>query len=149
MTDSTDSIATLAEIQSRMTMDGFGYGRALGIRLTEAWHGGVRAELTVREDQKRPGGSVAGPVIMGLADAAMWGATMTVHPDGVQSVTSDLTLHFLRRPDGEILRCVATVLKPGRRLIVLRAELTCDDDPAVVAACQSTYAMPGTPIVQD
>ncbi len=73
---------------------------------------------------------------------------MTAHEDGIQSVTSDLTMHFLSRPAGEMLKCVATVIKPGRRLLVLRADLRCDDDPRVVAACQSSYAMPPHPIVK-
>ena len=47
-----------------------------------------------------------------------------------------------------MLKCVATVIKPGRRLLVLRADLRCDDDPRVVAACQSSYAMPPHPIVK-
>jgi uncharacterized protein (TIGR00369 family) len=142
-----DPHATVDQVQAAMSMDGFGYGRSLGIRITGVAFGEVRAEMAVREEFLRPGGTIAGPVLMGLADAAMWGAAMTAHPDGVQSVTSDLSMHFLSRPEGNVLKCVATVIKPGRRLLVLRADLSCDDDPRVVAACQSSYAMPPKAII--
>ena len=142
-----DSHATLEHVQAAMSMDGFGYGKSLGIRITGVEFGVVRAEMDIREEFLRPGGTIAGPVLMGLADAAMWGAGMTAHPDGIQAVTSDLTMHFLSRPAGRVLKCVATVIKPGKRLLALRADLLCDDDPRVVAACQSSYAMPPQPIV--
>jgi uncharacterized protein (TIGR00369 family) len=141
------SHTTIEEVQAAMSMDGFGYGQSLGIRVTAIDHGEIRAEMQIRDEFLRPGGTVAGPILMGLADAAMWGAAMTSHPDGIQSVTSDMTVHFLSRPAGKLLKCVASVIKPGKRLIVLRADLTCDDDPRVVAACQSTYAVPAKPII--
>lgn len=139
--------ATLDQVQAAMSMDGFGYGKSLGIRITDVAFGEVRAEMEIRDEFLRPGGTIAGPVLMGLADASMWGAAMTAHPEGIQAVTSDLSMHFLSRPAGAVLKCVATVIKPGRRLLVLRADLSCDGDPRVVAACQSSYAMPPRAIV--
>ena len=142
-------VNTLAQIQSRMSMDGFGFGQMLGIRVTEIWYGGCLAEIDVRDMLLRPGGTVAGPILMGLADGAMWAAGMTVHEDGVQAVTADMSIHFLRRPDAKVLRCRAEVIKPGRRSMVLRADVMCDDDNTVVTACQGTYAVPSTRIVKD
>lgn len=147
MPEGSNSLATMEEVQAAMSMDGFGYGQSMGIKVTGISWGEVQAEMQIRDEFLRPGGTIAGPVLMGLADAAMWGAAMTVHPDGIQSVTSDLTMHFLSRPAGQVLKCVATVVKPGKRLLVLRADLSCDDDPRVVAACQSSYALPPQPII--
>ena len=101
-----------------MSMDGFGFGQYMGIKITAIAPGVCRAEMAVRDEFLRPGGTIAGPILMGLADAAMWAAAMIAHEDGIQSVTSDLTMHFLSRPAGEVLKCVATVIKPGRRLLV-------------------------------
>jgi len=142
-----ESLVTVAQVQACMDMDGFGYAKTMAIRIAATWSGGCDAHMDIHDGLLRPGGTVAGPVLFGLADAAMWGAAMTVHADGVQSVTSDMTIHFLRRPQGTVLKCRATVIKPGRRLIVCRAELSCDDDPAIVGACQCTYAVPGHPII--
>jgi acyl-coenzyme A thioesterase PaaI-like protein len=105
--------------------------------------------MAITDQMSRPGGTVAGPLLMGIADASMWGAAMTVHPDGHQSVTSDMTIHFLSRPLATVLKCHAEVVKPGRRVIVMRAEVWCDDDPRVVLACQGSYAIPPVPIITD
>lgn len=129
-------------------MDGFGYGQSMGITVTAVDHGVVHSEMEIRDEFLRPGGTIAGPVLMGLVDASMWGAAMTVHAQGIQSVTADLTMHFLSRPAGQVLKCVATVIKPGKRLLVLRADLTCDDDPRVVSSCQSSYVVPPQPIIK-
>lgn len=142
-----DPHATRQQVQAAMSMDGFGYGQSMGIRVTHVAWGEVHAQMDIRDEFLRPGGTIAGPVLMGLADAAMWGTAMASIEDGIQAVTSDMTIHFLSRPAGKVLRCRASVVKPGKRLVVLRADLTCDDDPRVVAACQSSYAMPPQRII--
>ncbi|MGB7299711.1 MAG: PaaI family thioesterase [Burkholderiaceae bacterium] len=143
------SLLDVADIQKHMELDDFGFGRWIAIQITTASYGVVEAELVVRDDMSRPGGTVAGPVLMGIADAAMWGAAMTVNPVGNQSVTSDFTIHFLSRPAARILRCRAEVIKPGRKIMVMRADITCDDDPRVVCACQGAYAVAPVTLVPD
>ncbi len=65
--------ATLEEVQAAMSMDGFGFGQYMGIEITAIEPGVCRAEMAVRDEFLRPGGTIAGPILMGLADAAMWG----------------------------------------------------------------------------
>jgi len=53
--------------------------------------------LPVKQRHLRPGGTVSGPTLMALADAAAYAAVLAAGGH-VQAVTSQLHIHFLRRP---------------------------------------------------
>lgn len=75
-----------------------------------------------RAEYARPGGVVAGPVYMSVADAAMWFALMTRVDDGHMSLTVTLDTLFLSGAREEDILCTARVLKVGRRMIYGTAE---------------------------
>lgn len=118
------------------------FGTWLGGRVTALGWGTADFELPIRDEFLREGGTVAGPVLMGAADIALYAAVMSAYPDGRNSVTSDMTMHFLRRPTGALLSARAELVKTGRRLAMGRVELTMDGDPRVVAHVSGSYALP-------
>ena len=120
------------------------YGTWTGVRAVAIEHGFARLEMALnRPEFLREGASVAGPILMGMADMAMYAAVMSIHPRGREAVTSDMTMHFLRRPRGAKLIGEATVVKPGKRLIVLESRLFADRDAEPVCLVTGTYAIPG------
>lgn len=120
------------------------YGTWTGARAVTIEHGFARLEMPLdRPEFLRAGDSVAGPILMGMADMAMYAAVVSMHQRGLESVTADMTMHFLRRPRGKILRGEARVIKPGKRLIVLESQLFIDDAPDSVCHVTGTYAIPG------
>ncbi len=118
------------------------FGTWLGGRVTALGWGTAEFELPIRDEFLRTGGTVAGPVLMGAGDIALYAAVMSAYPDGRKSVTSDMTMHFLRRPSGPLLRARAELVKTGRRLATGRIELRMDDDPRIVAHIAGSYALP-------
>ncbi len=91
----------------------------------------------------RPGGTVAGPVLFWFADLAMYAAVMTVIGKVPLAVTTDATMHFLRRPRAGALVARASILKRGKRLLVGDVRISHeaeDDDP--VAHAVLTYSVP-------
>ena len=107
---------TADEIQRRM--------RAL-LPLAEAWEvellesegGRARLRLPPRPDLLRPGGTVSGPALMGLADMAMWAALLGINDGEDRSLTADLSIRFLRRiPPGAVV-AEARLLKPKGRFL--------------------------------
>lgn len=89
----------------------------------------------------RPGGSVAGPIMMMATDTAMY-AVILAHTDGEEmALTSDLTFHFLGRAAPGELRVTARLLKLGRRLAVCDVE-TRDATGKLVLHASGTYARP-------
>jgi len=124
------------------TGDRHWFGTWLGGRIVKLGWGTASMELDIREEFLREGGTVAGPIIMGAADLVLYAAVMSAYEGGRKSVTADMTMHFLRRPTGDILKADATIMKFGRRLAMGRIDVRMDDDPRVVAHVASTYALP-------
>lgn len=89
------------------------FAAVLGIEVEAIGSGTARAVLPARASHQRLGGIVAGPMLMGLADLALYaavvGATGQTH-----AVTASLTINFLRKcPAGDIV-AEARLLKIGR-----------------------------------
>lgn len=78
------------------------------------------------ESLERPGGIVAGSVLMTAADVAMWLAIMTRLGTDAMSVTSEMLTTFLNSARREDVRCTARVLKMGKSLIYGVAECSID-----------------------
>ncbi len=97
-----------------------------------------------RDEFLRPGGSVAGPIMMGLADAAFYAVIMGNIGPMELAVTTDLSFHFLRKPPPGDILATATVLKLGKRLVVCEAKLVSEALPAeqIVAHATGTYSLP-------
>src|SRR5579859_205994 len=84
-----------------------------------ALEGGLAVlRMTTTAADLRPGGTVAGPVLFTLADLAIYAAVMTVVGVVPLAVTTDATIHFLRRPLAGRLVASARVLKHGKHLVV-------------------------------
>ncbi|CAA9277494.1 MAG: hypothetical protein AVDCRST_MAG04-3491 [uncultured Acetobacteraceae bacterium] len=97
-----------------------------GVEVVEAAAGRAVVRLPFRPDLLRPGGTVSGPALMGLADVAMWAALLGVTGGRDESVTSTMTVNFLRPfAPGPVL-AEARLLKRGKRMVfgevLLRAE---------------------------
>jgi len=111
-------------------------------RVAEVTADGVVLRLPVGEEHERPGGTVSGPTMMGLADGAAWLATLSRIGPVALAVTSNLTINFLRKPPMADLEAHATILKLGRRLSVCDVRLTTTATDALVAHSTVTYAIP-------
>ncbi|GEK73735.1 MULTISPECIES: PaaI family thioesterase [Halomonas] len=112
------------------TIEGVGEGRAT-------------MSLAIEDEHLRPGASVSGPTLMGLADVCLYVAILAQIGPEPMAVTSDLHCRFLRRPRGDRdLIANARLLKLGRRLAVGEVQLFSDGEEAPVALVTATYALP-------
>lgn len=112
---------------------------------------GVDLRLVVGQDHLRPGGTVSGPTLFGLADVAVYLAILSRIGPAALTVTTSASIDFLRKPAaGRDLVARARLLKLGRRLavgdvLILPAEGDGaaggrDADP--VARATMTYSIP-------
>lgn len=108
---------------------------------------GLRMRVPYDDSQLRPGGSVSGPTMMSLADAAAWMITLSRIGPVALAVTSSLNIAFLSKPAPVDLIAHATLLRLGRRQSVTEVRIWSDGtDPAdPVAHATVTYAIPSTP----
>ncbi|MBI1262409.1 MAG: phenylacetic acid degradation protein [Rhizobiales bacterium] len=90
----------------------------------------------------RPGGTLSGPSMMGLADYAMY-AVLLAHIGPVAlAVTTNLNINFLQKPGPSTLYGEARLLKLGRRLAVGEVSLLQEGVDGPVAHVTLTYSIP-------
>jgi uncharacterized protein (TIGR00369 family) len=120
----------------------FGEMMGLSVDYFESDH--VRLRAVYSERFLRPGGTIAGPVMMGLADAALYALVLSRIGPVELAVTTNLSINFLKRPAPGDVIADARMLKLGKRLAVgevsLYSESGSHEDP--VAHVTGTYSIP-------
>lgn len=115
----------------------------LGFIVDEIKEGEVVVRVPYQDSFVRPGGTIAGPVLMALADFAMWGAVMSLIGRVELAVTTNLNINFLKRPTPGDVVATSRVLKLGKRLAVGDVFLHgTGSDQGLVAHATVTYSIP-------
>ena len=111
----------------------FPFAREFGFALESLGDGVVVVRAPYRSAFLRPGGTIAGPVIMGLADYAIYVALLTrigmVELDDAGVGEADLIAN-------------ASIIKLGKRLAVGEVELISAGADNLVAHVTATYSIP-------
>lgn len=104
---------------------------------------GVTLRLCVAERHLRPGGTVSGPSMFGLADVALYLAILSRLGPVALAVTTNASMDFMRKPmAGRDVLAEARLLKLGRVLAVGDALLFSEGEAAPVARASMTYSIP-------
>ncbi len=101
----------------------------------------VRYEITHAD--LRPGGTVSGPTLFGIADAALYVAVLAELGIIALAVTTNMNINFLRKPSATqdiIAQC--NLIKVGRTLVIGDVFLYSEGSDAPVAHAVGTYAIP-------
>jgi uncharacterized protein (TIGR00369 family) len=93
-------------------------GAAMSFDFITLERGLVVVRVTTSAADLRPGDTVSGPTLFALADLAMYAAVLSSVGPIPLAVTTDATVHFLRRPQAGKLMARARLLKEGARLVV-------------------------------
>lgn len=136
-----DSAIGAAELED-LIREGVPLVGSYGVTVEALGRGFVRFRMPYREDFVRPGGTITGPAMFGLADVALYGAVLSAIGRVELAVTTSMTINFLRKPRPGAILADARVLKLGKRLaygdILIFSEG--EDDP--VAHATGTYSIP-------
>ncbi|MBK9626067.1 MAG: PaaI family thioesterase [Rhodocyclaceae bacterium] len=101
----------------------------------------VRHEVGI--DELRPGGTVSGPVLMAVADVALYVAILGEIGIVPLAVTTSLSINFLRKPTpNSAIIGVCKLMKVGKSLAVGEVALYSEGTPAPVAHAVGTYSIP-------
>lgn len=114
------------------------FARLLGVQLEDIGNGVATLVLKVRKELTQNHGVVHGGVIASLIDTATAFAIISVLPPKDKVTTVDLTISYLRPATRGQLRAVAKVVRSGRRLFVVSANVFASDEK-LVATALSTY----------
>ena len=110
--------------------------------------GRARMRIPIETEYLRPGGTVSGPTMMGLADNVAYVLVIGHLGPAALAVTTHLSIDFLRRPQGVEMLADARLVKLGRSLAVMTIDLSTVDEvgaePDVakpVAVVSTTYSL--------
>jgi len=135
--------AITADQFRQILRDGMPLGAAMPFEVISLEWGHAVLRLTTGPADLRPGGTISGPVLFGLADLAMYAAVLSVVGNEPMAVTTDATVHFLRRPRAGVQVARARLLKEGQRLIVGDVHIAQEgNEDAPVAHFVMTYSVP-------
>ncbi len=111
-----------------------------GIYLQNISAGQAELVLPYSEKSLRPGGTIAGPFMMMLADVCMFAVVLSLLGEIKLAVTTSLNINFLRKPSECDLVAKGNIIKLGKRLAVVEVSIYSDED--IVAHATGTYSIP-------
>ena len=121
-----------------MTLDHVPFAKLLGIEVETSEPGHAVLSLQLRHELMRNNGIAHGGVIATLIDSAMAIAIMALLEENERTVTVDITIHYLRPLSEGTTRASARVVRAGRRVVTVSAELF-DHEGKLAATAISTY----------
>ena len=133
---------TALEVQNLIRM-GVPMAEDIDLRIDRLEAAGVLARVPFHAKLVRPGGTLSGPTIMALGDAAMYAVILAQLDNVEMAVTSNLNINFLSKPKPEDLLAEAKILKLGRRQVVCEVAVYSVSNPQdLVAHVTGTYVLP-------
>ncbi|MAM00413.1 MAG: thioesterase [Alteromonadaceae bacterium] len=104
---------------------------------------GATVKYLVGEADLRPGGTVSGPVLMSVADVALYVAVLGEIGLVPLAVTTSLNINFLRKPAAhQNILGECKLIKVGRSLAIGEVSIYSEGDPEPVAHAVGTYSIP-------
>jgi len=114
------------------------YLKLLGIELVEITEEKAVMSLEMQEKLRQPYGLLHGGATASLIDTAMAFAVIAALGTEDKATTVDLTVQYLRpHTEGKVV-CTAKVLRAGKRLLFLSAEVV-NEQGKLTATALSTY----------
>jgi len=113
----------------------------IGAELSRVEPGIVEITLPFRSDLTQQHDHLHGGMVTTIADTACGYAAYSLMPAGSEVLSVELKINLLRPARGESFVARAEVIKPGRTLTVVRADvfsITGDGDQELVATMQGT-----------
>lgn len=132
---------TVAEFQE-IVRRSLPFAQGLGAEIVELGPARTVLRMPYRDDFLRPGGTISGPILMGLADLAMYAIVLAAIGRVELAVTTSLAINFLRKPPPADILAQARLLKLGKRLAVGEVDIRSEGEEELVAHATSTYSIP-------
>lgn len=114
----------------------------MGMSADEIGEGSAVLRLPYRASMLRPGGVIAGPMMMALADACMFAVALSVIGEVKLAVTTSFNINFLHRASPGDLLAEGGILKLGKRLLVAQVTVRSEGHERSVAHATGTYSIP-------
>ncbi|SFK80719.1 PaaI family thioesterase [Shimia haliotis] len=94
-----------------------------GAEIDEIALGQVTLRAAINDGCKQQHGFAHAALTFGLGDSAAGYSALSVMPLEAEVLTSEMKIHLLAPAQGEYLEAVGKVIKPGKRLVIVQAEV--------------------------
>ncbi|HEY7352174.1 MAG TPA: PaaI family thioesterase [Terriglobales bacterium] len=120
--------------------------QSLGIELTSSGKGYCETRVRIAPSHRQQHGFIHAGVLMTLADHTCGGAAATTIPKGRDVITVENKISFLRPASGDELTCRAQVLRAGKNLVFVEAELMTNSDKGIVLVAKASSTLAVIPL---
>mgnify|MGYP003362145597 FL=1 len=115
----------------------------LGARLDSVAPGRVVISAPILPGSRQQHGVAHAGLTFALGDTAAGYSALSVMPDDSEVMTAEIKINLLAPGRGEFLRATGKVIKPGRRLVVVSAEVhALDGDTETLVAVLTGTMVP-------
>ena len=97
--------------------------KTLGARLDLVEHGKVVISVRLKRSMMQQHGFGHAGVTFSIGDSAAGYAALTQMGENQEVLTSEMKIHLLSPADGKVLKAVGSVLKTGKKLIVVKSDI--------------------------
>lgn len=119
MTDTTEARIRASFAQQSMM-------QTIGAELTNVAEGTVTITAPVGDGVRQQQGFAHGGMLFSIGDSAAGYAALTTQPEGTEVMTIEMKINYLAPAAGQ-LEAVGRVIKAGRRMVVVAADIWADD----------------------
>ncbi len=114
------------------------FSKLIGMELVDLQPDMAVIKIEMRDDLRQPSGVLHGGVTATLIDTAMAFAVRTRLAIDEATATIDLTVHYLRPHITGTFTCTAKVVRAGKRIFTVSADVV-NEDGKHIATAVSTY----------
>ena len=114
--------------------------RTLGATLDQVAQGQVVISAPILPGSRQQHGVAHAALTFALGDSAAGYSALSVTPEGFEVMTAEMKINLLAPGKGTLLRATGRVVKAGRRLVVVAADVHAleEDRETLVAVLQGT-----------
>lgn len=134
--DAAQANALLAEVYPQLN------GETADYEAVNIFPGGCIVRLNATERHLRPGGTVSGPSLFTLADIGGYVCVLSHAGPDALSVTTNLTINFMRKAEAGPIDGHCRILKLGKSLMVFDIDIVAGSERQTVAHATGTYSIP-------
>ncbi len=138
MAEGGNEISEERRLRAFASLNDLPFAKLIGMKLVDICPSEAVVSVDMRDDLRQPFGILHGGVTATLIDTAMAFAVRTYLEDTEASATIDLTVHYLRPHTDGTATCTARVMRPGKRIFTVSADVH-NEEGKLIATALSTY----------
>jgi uncharacterized protein (TIGR00369 family) len=132
------SISEAQRQRAAASMERNAFARLIGMKLVDLQPSAATVQIEMRDELRQPHGILHCGVTATLVDTAMAYAVITCLSETEKASTVDLTVHYLRPHSEGAFACTAKVVRAGRKVLTVSAEVF-NEQGKLFATAISTY----------